>query len=274
MREEYRELEKWGTTPGESMERLTKVIELLRKECPWDRAQTHQSLTSNMIEEAYEVVEAIKNMDMDNLEEELGDVVLQVSLHSQIASEGDHFDVVSVLNRECDKMIRRHPHIFLEDDLKTIDKVLEKWENIKDGEHGERTCTAKIKSIPNSLPGLMRAAKVQAKAAKVGFDWEDATGAIDKLHEETREFLQEYNQGNKDNMKKELGDLLFSVVNVARLLDIDPEEAITATTEKFISRFGYVETEALNQGKQLKSMTLDEMDSLWNEAKKMELETD
>ncbi len=274
MKEEYLYLEKWGDTPGQSMDRLTKVIELLREQCPWDRAQTHQSLTSNMIEEAYEVVEAIKNQDMKNLDEELGDVVLQASLHSQIASESGYFDIVSVLNNECDKMIRRHPHIFLEDDAKTIDKVLEKWENVKDGEHKGQTCSDKLKSIPKSLPGLMRAEKVQSKAARVGFDWEDATGAIDKLHEETEEFLAEFNLGNKENMKKELGDLLFSVVNVARLLDIDPEEAITSTTEKFIKRFSYVETEASNQGRQLKSMTLEEMDNLWNKAKEVELKND
>lgn len=270
MKERYRELAEWGKTPGEAMDRLTKIVSLLRKECPWDKAQTHESLITNMIEEAYEAVEAIKNGDMENLNEELGDVVLQASLHSEIASERNDFNIVSVLNCEADKMIRRHPHIFSEYEAKTIDKVLEKWENIKDDEHNKPLCSEKIKKVPKSLPGLMRADKVQGKAAKVGFDWEDATGAIDKFHEETQEFMDEYRRGDKDKMKEELGDLLFSIVNVARLLDIDPEEAITLTTEKFIRRFTYVEEKALANNQELDKMTLDEMDLLWNEAKSFE----
>lgn len=270
IKEEYKELAQWGQTPGEAMDRLTRIVALLRKKCPWDMVQTHESITSNMIEEAYEVVEAIKNSDMENLNEELGDVVLQASLHSEIASEEGHFDITKVLNCESDKMIRRHPHIFSDSEAKTIDKVLEKWENIKDGEHGKQTCTAKMKKIPKSLPGLMRAAKTQSKAAKVGFDWEDASGALDKFHEETEEFLEEYRNKNKERMEEELGDLLFSLVNVARLLDIDPEEAISNTTDKFIRRFSYVEGTAIEKGKELISMSLDDMDKLWNEAKTFE----
>ncbi|MCQ2551230.1 MAG: nucleoside triphosphate pyrophosphohydrolase [Clostridia bacterium] len=270
MKEEYLRLEKWGETPGQAMDRLTDIVKLLRKECPWDKAQTHESLTRNMVEEAYEAVEAIKNQDMDNLCEELGDVVLQASLHSEIASEKDHFDITKVLNMEADKMIRRHPHIFSEYDAKTIDKVLEKWENIKDVEHNKPLCSQKLNKVPRSLPALIRADKVQEKAAKVGFDWEDATGAIDKFHEETIEFLTEYERQDKEKMKMELGDLLFSIVNVARLLDIDPEEAISNTTEKFIRRFTYVEETAISQGKELSSMSLNEMDQLWDEAKSFE----
>lgn len=270
MKEQYKELEKWGNTPGEAMDRLTKIVTLLRKECPWDKAQTHESLVSNMIEEAYEAVEAIKNQDMENLNEELGDVVLQASLHSEIASEKDDFDIVSVLNCEADKMIRRHPHIFSDYEAKTIDKVLEKWDNIKDDEHDKPSCSDKLNKVPKSLPGLMRADKVQSKAAKVGFDWEDVTGAFDKFNEETQEFMYEYRSGDKDKMKEELGDLLFSIVNVARLLDIDPEEAITMTTEKFIRRFTYVEKTATSKGQDLNNMSLEEMDLLWNEAKSFE----
>ena len=270
MKEEYIRFEKWGKTPGEAMDRLTDIVEILRKECPWDKVQTHESLKRNMIEETYEAVEAIEKGDMKNLEEELGDMVLQASLHSEIASEREDFDIVSVLNMECDKMIRRHPHIFSEYEAKTIDKVLEKWENIKDDEHDKPLCSEKLKTVPKSLPGLIRADKVQEKAAKVGFDWEDAAGAIDKVQEEVDEFLEEFKRRDKEKMQMELGDLLFSIVNVARLLDIDPEEAISGTTEKFIDRFTYVENSAISRGKKLSSMSLIEMDELWNEAKTFE----
>ena len=236
-------------------------------ECPWDREQTHESIRTCMLEEAYEVVDAINNHDDANLREELGDVLLQVLFHSSLARESGRFELKDVINEECDKMIRRHPHVFLEENLKTIDKVLEKWENIKVKESGQPDNTSRLEKVPRALPALTRAKKVQKKAADVGFDWNDVIPALDKVNEETCELREAWQLGDQDAMKEELGDLLFSVVNVARFLDVDPEDALTFTTDKFIRRFAYIEKAAMACGRQLEDMSLEEMDALWEQAK-------
>ena len=274
----YAELYEAAKTPGEALDRLDKILVVLRGEngCPWDKEQTHESIRGCMLEEAYEVVDAIQEKNWDNLEEELGDVALQVVFHSGLASDAGKFDLTSVINRECEKMIRRHPHVFNEnqDDfennsLETVDKVLEKWENVKRKEKSG-TQTDSMLQIPKALPALIRGYKVQKKAAEVGFDWDDVSGAFDKVKEETEELLEICQSGDKDRIKEEVGDLLFAVVNVARFLRVDPEEALNFTSEKFIRRFQYVESTATQQGKRLEEMSLEEMDMLWDAAKSEE----
>ena len=276
MKEQYRGLAETAKDKQEAIERLAEIIGILRKECPWDKVQTHESLRPGMLEEAYEVVDAINNHDLENLREELGDVLLQVVFHAHIEEENQNFDLTDVINEECEKMIRRHPHVFLEESennhAKSIDKVLEKWENIKVQEKGTSDVTSRMEKVPKALPALVRAAKIQKKAAESGFDWDDISGAFEKVQEEYREVSECYaeNPSGLDALKEEIGDLLFSVVNIARFLDIDPEAALDYTNNKFIRRFSYVEKAALACGRELEEMSLSEMDELWNEAKQLE----
>ena len=269
-KQEYAHLYDSAKTNEEAIRRLIDVVGVLRKECPWDKEQTHESLRKCMIEEAYEAVDAINNCDSDNLEEEIGDVLLQVVFHSQLGEEAETFDFVSVTNRECEKMIRRHPHIFYTENVKTIDKVLEKWENVKRLEKGTSDYKSDLMNVPKALPALVRSYKVQSKAAKVGFDWDFVEDAFHKIKEEAEELEVAYTEKNKECIKEELGDLLFSVVNVARFLDVDPEEALNFTSDKFIRRFSYIEDKAKEKGLELDSMSLNEMDKLWEEAKSLE----
>lgn len=268
MKEEYKDLYVKAETDGQAFERFINVVKVLRKECPWDKEQSHKSLIGCMTEEAYEVVEAINNGDIANLKEELGDVLLQVVFHGIIGEEDKNFDIVGIINQECDKMISRHPHVFLEENVKTLDKALERWENMKCKEHGLDTYTNRLKDVPKSFPALMRSYKVQKRAADVGFQWEDVEGAIDKLDEELDEFKDAYQDNDKSGIIEELGDLLFSVVNVCRFLGVDPEQALNGTSNKFINRFSHIEDTAVKSGQDLKDMSLEEMDKLWNEAKK------
>lgn len=280
MREEYEHLRQEAASSEQALARLAEIISILRKQCPWDRAQTHETLKACMLEEAYESVEAIDRRDADNLAEELGDVMLQVVFHSNLAQEEGLFDLKTVINRECEKMIRRHPHIFLTETanntIKSIDNVLEKWENIKERENAGKTRTDRLAGVPLALPALTRAAKVQKKAAEVGFDWTEVTPAVDKVREETEELIAAYSaaEPDKERVAEELGDLLFSVVNVARFLKVDPEEALRMTTNKFIRRFSHVEQQALACGRSVEDMSLAEMDKLWDEAKELEQMTD
>ena len=267
MKEEYKKLMVTAETAEEAIARLDEIIKILRVECPWDREQTHESIRTCLLEEAYEVVDAINNRDDANLREELGDVLLQVVFHASLAGETERFTLRDVINEECEKMIRRHPHVFLEENLKTIDKVLEKWENIKVKESETPDQTTRIEKVPKALPSLTRAKKVQKKAAEVGFDWNDVGPALDKVKEETAELRDAWEAGDADNVMEELGDLLFSVVNVARFMKVDPEEALTFTTDKFIRRFAYIEREAMACGRRLEDMSLSEMDALWEQAK-------
>jgi tetrapyrrole methylase family protein/MazG family protein len=276
IKEQYLHLCEDAKDNKEAIQRLYDVMKVLRKECPWDRDQTHESLRPGMLEEAYETVDAINNNDMANLREELGDVMLQVVFHSILGEEKGSFDLKDVINEECDKMIRRHPHVFLHEtasnNAKTIDKVLEKWENIKVQERGEECTTSRLEKVPKALPALTRAFKVQKKAADVGFDWDNVSGAFDKVREESEELMENYETDSLDRhaLEEELGDLLFSVVNVARFLGIDPEASLNYTINKFIRRFAHVEKSALACGRNLEDMSLKEMDELWDEAKKLE----
>lgn len=266
-KKEYESLYLYKEDEGEALIRLAEIIKVLRKECPWDSVQTHETLTKCMLEEAYEAVDAIQEKDVENLREELGDVLLQVVFHCNLSEEEGNFNLTEVINEECEKMIRRHPHIFLEEQVKTIDKALEKWENVKSDEHGEERYTDRLKRVPKALPALLRSSKVQSKASKVGFDWDDALGAFDKLEEEIKELRCAYENGDTQNMSEEFGDLLFSMVNVSRFLKIDPEETLNSSTAKFVSRFDTMERLAEERGQDFAALSLEEMDKLWVEAK-------
>ncbi|MDX9888972.1 MAG: nucleoside triphosphate pyrophosphohydrolase [Anaerovoracaceae bacterium] len=267
---EKEKLSKESITEEEAFSRLRDIVRVLRKECPWDKAQTHQSLKSCLLEEAYEVVDAINNNDDENLEEELGDLLLQVIFHGVLAEEANSFDLLGVINRECEKMIRRHPHVFFKEKIDTIDKVLDKWENVKRKERGNSSHTERLMEVPKALPALLRSYKLQAKAAQAGFDWEEVAAAFLKLEEELLELKVAMSQDDQDAMTEELGDLLFSVVNVARFLKVNPEEALNSTSVKFIRRFSEIERKAEASGKYLEEMSLEEMDKLWEGAKLLE----
>lgn len=268
MEKKYEYLMKAGKDSCDALERLEEIVTVLRRECPWDKVQTHQTLTTCMIEEAYETVDAIEKEDFTNLREELGDVMLQVVFHSNLSQEEGKFSLTDVINEECEKMIRRHPHIFYGEEAKTVDKVLEKWENIKSKEHGETSYTQRLLDVPSAFPALMKSNKVQKRAADAGFDWDDIQGPVMKVGEELEEFKEAFSKEDRANMEEELGDLLFAVVNVARFADIDPEQALNKATDKFIDRFRKMEVLADGRGEDMKNMNLEQLDSLWNEVKK------
>lgn len=269
MIEKYAKYYEEGKSTEEAIKRLADIIALLRGEegCPWDKAQTHKSIRSCLLEEAYEAADAIDKEDFDNLEEELGDILLQVIFHANLGTEEQKFDLRSIANRESDKMIRRHPHVFLNKNSESIDKALEKWENVKRKERGTASHTDSMMNVPNALPALIRSYKIQKKAAEVGFDWEDVSEAFSKVKEETYELLEIYQGNDETSIMEEVGDLLFAVVNVARFLGVNPEEALNFTSSKFIDRFGFIEKTAKLQGKRLEDMSLEEMDKLWEQAK-------
>lgn len=251
---------------------LLEIMSILRAPngCPWDREQDHKSLKRYLIEEAYEVLEAIDEENPSKLCDELGDLLLQVVFHAQIAKENGQFDMGNVVHGVCAKMINRHRHVFGDAEAETPDDVMDIWEKVKKEEKGLTTQTQVLKEVPGNLPALMRSFKVQQKAAQVGFDWDNIDDAMLKVKEEFNELEQAYKSGNGACIEEELGDLLFAVVNVSRFLKVQPELALTATVNKFIKRFEYVERSAANQGKQLTDMTLKEMDALWEDSKKLE----
>lgn len=249
---------------------LIDIIYLLRGEngCPWDKVQTHDSIKMNLVEEAYEAIEALDSGDKMKFADELGDILLQVVFHSSIGSDENTFTLQDVINAVCKKMISRHTHIFGNDTASTPEEVLKTWNKNKIAEKGLSSHTENLKSVCNYLPALMRAKKVQSKAAKVGFDWENVNGALDKLDEETVELKNAIASENAENISEELGDLLFSVVNVSRFLKLDPEQTLTSATDKFIKRFESLENIARRKNLQLDDMSFCEMDKLWEEAKK------
>ena len=251
---------------------LLDIIETLRNPggCPWDREQTHESLKSALLEECYEVIDAIENEDEDALIEELGDVLLQVVFHASIGKEDGYFDIMDVIGGISNKMINRHPHVFGNEKANTSEQVLVNWDEIKKEEKGIKTLTEEMQNIAKSLPATTRAYKVQKKAKKVGFDWDDVNCALDKVKEELNEIKEVYNCEDKSIIEGEVGDLLFACINVARFLEVDGELALDKTIKKFIKRFSYIENEAIKNNKNLKDMTLEEMDKLWEEAKTSE----
>ncbi len=249
---------------------LIDIVEILRspKGCPWDREQDHKSIRRDFLEETYEVIEAINKNDKELLLEELGDVLLQVVFHTQIEREQGGFELSDVADGICKKMIERHPHVFGEIKADTSAQVLENWDIIKKRTKKQKTQTDSMLSIPREFPALMRADKVQKKASKAGFDWDSADGAFDKVTEELAELKTAVANGDKNNMLEELGDLLFSVVNVSRFIGVDSEEALTNSTDKFIDRFSKVEKMAEECGMNMKETDLSELDKLWDLAKK------
>lgn len=250
---------------------LIDIVEILRSPggCPWDIEQDHKSIRRDFLEETYEVIEAINKDDRDGLLEELGDVLLQVVFHAQIEREKNAFDLNDVADGVCKKMIERHPHVFGDVNAETSEQVLENWDVIKKQTKSQKSQTESMLSIPREFPALMRADKVQKKAAKVGFDWASVDGALDKVSEELEELKEAITMGVVDNANEELGDLLFSVVNVSRFISVDSEEALTNATDKFIDRFSKVEKMAEEKGLNMKETELSELDKLWDEAKKV-----
>ncbi|MCL2201417.1 MAG: nucleoside triphosphate pyrophosphohydrolase [Oscillospiraceae bacterium] len=246
---------------------LRKLMALLRgpEGCPWDREQTHESIRRNLIEEAYEAAEAIDSGSIDHLVEELGDVLMQVVFHADIAQAAGHFDLDDVADGTCRKLLRRHPHVFGGVSAKDGSESLTFWEDVKRKEKNHETVAESMLSVAGSLPALLRAEKIQKKAAKVGFDWPEYSGAINALHEETRELEEAVK--NRSDIEGELGDILFSAVNVARFFEIDPEQALEKTTRKFIARFSKLEKRAQDGGKFLKDMTLEEMEDIYQQVK-------
>jgi XTP/dITP diphosphohydrolase len=254
----------------ESFERLLDILDELREKCPWDREQTFESLRKLTIEEVYELGDAILRNDLKEIKKELGDVLLHIVFYAKIGSESNSFDIGDVINNLTDKLIYRHPHVFGDTEVINSREVEENWEALKLKEKGRGKRV--LEGVPNSLPALVKANRIQEKARGVGFDWEQKEQVWDKVKEELNEFEHEIRANDQKKMEQELGDLMFSLVNVARLYDIDPESALERTNMKFIRRFNYLEDQTLLKGQSLHSMSLEEMDVHWNEAKRKERE--
>lgn len=250
---------------------LLEIIKVLRAPggCPWDAEQTHTSIKKNFIEETYEVVEAINKNNSDMLREELGDVLLQIVMHTEMEREQGGFCFEDVVDEVVKKLVARHPHVFGDVVAENSSQALESWNEAKSRLKGEKNKTQSMQSVPRELPALMRAQKVQHKASKAGFDWQSADGAFDKLYEEINELKIAMNQGNSSLVEDEFGDVLFSCVNIARFINVDSEEALTKSTDKFISRFSSVEQMAKEKGIDMKSSSLQVLDELWDNAKKI-----
>lgn len=278
----------------EAFARYLDVLDTLRELCPWDRKQTNESLRPNTIEETFELADALMKNDVPEICKELGDVLLHICFYAKIADEQGQFDIADVCNRSADKLIFRHPHVYHPSQVgkthprplpykeeneetdgnesfseaKTVGEVLQNWEQIKLKEKdGNKRVLA---GVPSSLPSLIKAYRIQDKARNVGFDWEDPKDVWKKVHEELKELEDELQKDDKINAEKELGDFLFSVINAARLYKLNPDNALEKTNQKFINRFNYIEDHSIKQGKSLTDMSLEEMDKLWNEAKKNE----
>jgi len=253
--------------PGYDVYDLKKLMELLCGPggCPWDSEQTHESIRRNLLEEAYEAAEAIDSGDAGLLVEELGDVLMQVVFHADIAGRSGRFDLDDIADATCRKLIRRHPHVFGDQRAENGRESLVFWEDIKRREKQQDSTADEMRSVASSLPELWRAEKIQKKAAKAGFDWPDHTGALEAINAELRELEEAIASGG--GVEEELGDILFSAVNLARFFDIDPEQALCLASEKFISRFARLEAEAGRQGRRLEDMSLDEMEEIYQQVK-------
>lgn len=248
-----------------AFDRLLTIMDELRAQCPWDKKQTMQTLRHLTIEETYELGDAILDNDLEEVKKELGDVLLHIVFYAKIGSETNDFDIADVCNDICEKLINRHPHIYGDVKVNDEEDVKRNWENIKLKE-GKKSV---LEGVPNGLPALVKANRIQDKVSGVGFDWEKPEQVWQKVQEELAELQEEVQQGNAERMEAEFGDVLFSMVNYARFLEINPENALERTNKKFIKRFQYLEGKAKEKGKTLKEMTLTEMDVFWNEAKQL-----
>ncbi|MGD0885456.1 MAG: nucleoside triphosphate pyrophosphohydrolase [Thermodesulfovibrionales bacterium] len=248
-------------------EKLVEIMAVLRGEkgCPWDKEQTRQSLKPFLVEETYEVLDAIDEDDPAKIKEELGDLLFQIVFHCQIAKERNEFDIHDVIEQIAEKMIGRHPHVFSDACYETSEEVLTQWEERKREEGKSRESI--LEGIPKELPSLLKAHRVQARASRVGFDWKQAEDVLVKLEEELQEFRKALENKDRREIEDELGDLFFVLVNISRFVSVNPEDALRKTISKFISRFRYIEMKAAESGKRLSEMTLQEMDALWDEAK-------
>lgn len=248
---------------------LVEIVRILRAPdgCPWDREQTHKSIRANFIEETYEAIEAIDTDNTDLLREELGDVLLQVALHSEMESEAEHFDMHDVVDELCKKLVIRHPHVFGDKNAQNADDALSNWDAVKRKTKSQTTDTEAIKSVSKALPSLMRSEKIQRKASKAGFDFESVDGAMKKLSEECTELDVAIRHGGEQNQYEEIGDVLYSVVNVARFLGIDSEHALYDSCKKFIERFALLESIAAERGIDTRTASIEQLDSLWDEVK-------
>ncbi len=251
-------------------DRLVGIFEKLRAPggCPWDAEQDHKSISRCAIEEAYELVDAIDKNDMNHVREELGDLLLQVVFHSVIAKDLGEFTIIDVIEGLADKLIYRHPHVFGNVEISDSREVIRNWDRLKKKEAGKMSRESILDGIPDALPSLLYARKMQSAASRVGFDWKDHEGVMEKIREETEELLQAIRNGERGEIENEIGDLLFSVVNVARFTGLDPEAALRRTNRKFRERFLKIEEEARRRGVSLDDMSLEEMDAIWTAAKK------
>lgn len=248
----------------QAFDRLLTIMDELRAQCPWDKKQTMQTLRHLTIEETYELGDAILDNDLNEVKKELGDLLLHIVFYAKIGSETNNFDIADVANDICEKLISRHPHIYGDVIVANEEEVKQNWENLKLKE-GKKSV---LEGVPKSLPALVKANRIQDKVAGVGFDWEEPQQVFEKLKEELEELQYEIQEGNKEKIEQEFGDVLFSMINYARFLKVDPENALERTNKKFIKRFQYLESKAKETGKTLKEMTLAEMDVYWEEAKK------
>lgn len=248
-----------------AFERLLIIMDELREQCPWDKKQTLQTLRHLTIEETYELGDAILDNDLNEVKKELGDLLLHIVFYAKIGSETNDFDIADVCNEICDKLIHRHPHIYSDTVVKDEEEVKQNWEKLKLKE-GKKSV---LEGVPRSLPALVKASRIQDKVKGVGFDWEEPHQVWDKVQEELEELQVEVQSGNQDKIEAEFGDVLFSMINYARFLNVNPEDALERTNKKFIKRFQYLESKAGELGKPLMEMTLAEMDVFWNEAKKL-----
>ncbi len=248
--------------------RLLKIMDELREQCPWDKKQTLESLRHLTIEETYELADAILDKDMQNIKKELGDVLLHIVFYAKIASETGAFDIADVMDSLCDKLIHRHPHIYSDVKVQDAKEVSENWEKLKLKEGNKSV----LGGVPVSLPAIVKAWRIQEKARAVGFDWDEPGQVWDKVREELQELTHEVeNKGPVEKVEDEFGDVLFALINYARFIGVNPEDALERTNKKFIKRFQYLEGKASASGKKLQDMTLTEMDVYWNEAKKIDL---